>query len=200
MLNDLCCKICDYMIISNIISKQDKPLYAYGLCHAIISFGYIITTLIAGFFLGIGWHSILFLLFFVPLRIYGGGIHAKTPKRCFFMSTILIVSILLVMKTAPLTNSICMVGIALSSIGIFFLAPVTDNNKPITKEEKCHFKKITRCILVSEIVISVMAFVVDIPIIYISVFMAVCVLSVMLALGRIKNNCMEKNYLNNTTK
>lgn len=193
MLNKICNKICDYFISIEIIPQHNKQLYEYGLQHAVAMLAYIIFTIVVGVFLQITWHSIIFLLSFVPIRTYAGGFHSKSAGNCCVLSVILVIAILLVMKMIEIPLFICIAGITLSSICIILLAPVQDPNKPFTKKEKTYFRKKTRIFLFAEVIICILGFFFHRPIVYICIFVSLATISVMLILGKIKNHFVEKN-------
>jgi len=186
MLKFFCNKICEQLEKAEIITMQDKPLYLYGLYQGIIQLLNIIITFLIGFILDMPWHAVLFLLSYIPIRTYAGGFHAKTPSRCYISSIILVIAILLVMKEFLFSSFICIVGIIVSSIGIFLLAPVEDENKPFSEKEQIQFKKTTRTLLFAEIFFGIIALIFDFKIIYTCIFMSFVTLLVMLVLGKIK--------------
>lgn len=186
MLKYFCSKICEQLEKAEIITMQDKPLYLYGLYQGGIQLLNIIITFLSGFILDMPWHAVLFLLSYIPIRTYAGGFHAKTPTRCYISSIILVIAILLVMKEFLFSSFICIVGIIVSSIGIFLLAPVEDENKPFSEKEQIQFKKTTRTLLFAELFFVVIAFIFDFKIIYTCIFMSFVTLGVMLILGKIK--------------
>ncbi len=192
MLNLFCNRICDYFVKSQIIPESNKELYVYGLQQFLIMLLNIATTLLIGFIFGMIWQSLFYLLAYVPLRTYAGGYHAKTPVRCYFSSVLLIVLTLLIMKFVPWTFLSCWIGIALSGIFIFILAPVEDKNKPFTEKEAIYFKKKARMILLIEIFVGIIAFLFHFFMMDLCIFMCFATLTIMLVLGRIKNYILEQ--------
>lgn len=193
MIASLCNKICDYFVASQIIPEEDKPLYLYGLHQSIIMIANIAITLLIGYILGMMWHSLLYLLTYIPIRTYGGGFHAKTPLRCYCSSVILVIATLLAMKLIPWTPFICIIGITFSIVFIIILAPIEDKNKPFSAKEKTVFKKRTRIILFIEITLYIISLILHFSILYLCICMSLVTLSLMLILGRIKNYFLEKN-------
>lgn len=192
MLDKLCRKISNRFVAMGIIPEEDEALYLYGLQQGLTSLFYIILTILLGIFFGIVWHNILFLLFFMPIRIYGGGFHARTPKSCFFLSCAMILAISLILKYISLPAYLFAAIIAMTGILIFMLAPVSDANKPFTAKERRHFKKKTRFFLFLELAIGAIAFAAALPLLYTGIAVSLGTLSVMLILGILKNRSLEK--------
>lgn len=96
---------------------------------------------------------LLFMLCFVPLREYAGGIHVKSKWLCY-VSTILVFALVASGAYAPFIHGLRNVLLALlpvSSIALFVLAPQEDENKPASDTERRHFKKMARIILAAEL-------------------------------------------------
>jgi accessory gene regulator B len=104
------------------------------------------------------WLGLLFLTAFVPLRTYAGGYHARGYVSCYIGSCALITLLLLLLKYFVLGKNMTS-GIWLlffiSVPVIFLLAPLADENKPITEKEETAFRRRTRILLLIEIVMVV---------------------------------------------
>lgn len=145
-------KYVNMLIYNGIIENEDREIYAYGLKQGILVIINIIITILIGLSLNMVWESIIFMVSYVPLRIYAGAYHARTQLRCFWYSILLILSVLLTIKFIPWTNFIIL-GLALiSGTIIYLLAPVEDENKPLTESEVKAYRNRTRNILLLELV------------------------------------------------
>ena len=91
-------KIIDILIKHNTISSKDIDIYEYGLFVLWFNFIIIFSFLLQGIITSHFVFTILFLIFYLPLRIYLGGYHCKTPKRCFILSNIFYFTILILYK------------------------------------------------------------------------------------------------------
>jgi accessory gene regulator B len=133
--------------------------------------------------------TIVFTLGYIPLRIYAGGYHAKTPFRCWCLSNIILVVSLMIAQNAE-KYYITFGALSLIAVVILILLmPVKDIHKPFDRKK---YKKRGCAILAIEICLSVaftlmhcnqISFVLD------SVWI---LLSVMLILGFIKNNFIRE--------
>jgi len=89
MLHNIARSCTDYLLRYHTIQEQEVPVYLYGfelfwsttLCIACILF--------TGIFLGAFETALTFILFFVPVRIPGGGYHAKSYRNCFLLTNAL---------------------------------------------------------------------------------------------------------------
>jgi accessory gene regulator B len=143
--------ITNRLIENGTINAEDKEIYEYGLKHIAALFINIITTLIIGFIFGMVWQTILFMVSYIPLRSYAGGYHARTPLRCYILSIILTICVLLSIKYIPYNNMLLLIITFISGILIFMFAPVDTENKPLDDIETRVFKKRTRIILFLEV-------------------------------------------------
>jgi len=135
------------------ITAEDKEIYEYGLRHIANMFINVATTVLIGCIFNMIWHSLIFMISYIPLRSNAGGYHAKTPFRCYIFSVIMTVCFLLNVKYFPQNHILILILILISGITIFILAPIGDENKPLDGIEIKVFKKRTRIILFIEIVL-----------------------------------------------
>lgn len=131
------------------IDEDDKEIYLFGFYQGLILLLNIVTTLVIGIILNMFVESILFLIFFIPLRIFAGGYHAKTQLRCYVMSTITTVLILyLILFLQENMGVIIMAGYVLSLCVIWKLVPVQDKHKPLDSKEQIKYRKRVHKLLV----------------------------------------------------
>ena len=137
---------------SGVIKDKDHDLYLYAF-HALISYTCSFATM---FIIALLMHrfieSVIFILFFYPLRIYAGGFHEKTELRCYIISTIMFVGMILIdifgVPGIPVWTSCVLLVLSVSAV--FLKAPIESDNKPLSKEEWKKYKKIARIICIIE--------------------------------------------------
>lgn len=185
----------EFFLRKKIIEEEDIELYIYGLRQGAIMLLNILTTLALGCLLGMAWESMAYLFTYAPIRTYAGGFHAKTPLRCYLTSVILIIAVLLIIKYVVWTSFLCYAGLAAGSLLIYLLAPVEDKNKPFTPKEEVYFRKKARVLLVIEILLGVVFSALDFFILSACIVMSLNTLALMLILGKIKNNILEKREI-----
>ena len=150
-------KITDRLCSQDIIEDADKELYEYGFNMLLTVSLNIISTIIIGLLFGMVFESIAFLVAYIPLRSYAGGYHARTPLRCYIISLLLIVLILLTLK---LIGESVLALFVLSSIGTIIcvtMSPVEDVNKPLDEAEIKVYRKKAMIILAAEIIILIIS-------------------------------------------
>ncbi|MDR2590068.1 MAG: accessory gene regulator B family protein [Oscillospiraceae bacterium] len=129
---------------SGIINEEDIDIYVYGLEILLYSLFNIIAILITAAIYGYMLESIILVIVIIPLQAYGGGYHANTHLRCFLIMYIgwwLVVHLLQFINT-PISVILCL----LSVIVIFSLAPISNQNVPMSEKHRKKLRTIIRII------------------------------------------------------
>lgn len=79
------------MIKKGVIRNEDKELYMFGIDQLITIIINISITLGISILFDNLLPTLIFLISYIPLRSFAGGYHAKTERRCFIYSIILII-------------------------------------------------------------------------------------------------------------
>ncbi len=129
--------------------RRKEAVYTYGIEIILstmigISSILIVSGLLHEFKLGV-----IFLLVFAPLRVFTGGYHAVTYFRCFLISNISYLFLLLFNNIiyTKLPLEIWLILLVLSSYYIAIHAPVVNENQPIGENKKSRCKIMARNIL-----------------------------------------------------
>lgn len=93
---------------------------------------------------------LLFLILYLPLRIYAGGFHAKTKIGCYLISAFTFLFVVLYPADTTI-HFYHLVFPCISTCIIYYFSPVSATNKPLDDLEALHYKKMARKILFSEI-------------------------------------------------
>lgn len=183
-------RIAEALCKNGVVSKEDEPLYEFGLHEVEITFLNVITDLILGIILGIPFQCVLFLVIYIPIRRYAGGYHAKTELRCYAISTVLVLIALCTIRIVSdyIEHIVLFPIFLLSSLIIFLLAPVDSANKPIDAVEHLVFRQYSRWILVIHWGIAVVAEIISFGQMNTVIVCADTLLAVMLILGVGKNH------------
>lgn len=171
------------------VDDEDKEIYLFGFYQGLIFLLNLVTALLTGIILDMFLESVLFLICFIPLRVFAGGYHAKTQFRCYVMSTTATVIILYLV--AFLQENMGVEAIALYIIAsciIWKLAPVQDKNKPLDLDEKRKYRKRVHSLLIMISCISGCLYFWGNHVVPAVVVSAVCQLSIILIWGKLKNN------------
>lgn len=152
--------------------------------------------MIIGITLNMFVESILFLLCFIPLRIFAGGYHAQKQLRCYMMSTITTICILYLIAFLQENINIVEIGIyIISTYTIWQLVPVPDKNKPLELYEQNKYRRKVHTILSIEMFVFVCTVLGGQKMIPAVIYGTFCLLAVILILGKWKNNggrCLSK--------
>ncbi len=141
--------------------KETLKLYEYAIYIVLSAILHIVTIIILGVCFNMLIESIVFYGSFISIRKFAGGYHAKTPTRCYLFS---IISSIIILSLIALINSInsCVVMIVLTVIElfcvvlIFMMPPLDTENKPLNRNEKKVYKKITCIISISVFLLSLL--------------------------------------------
>lgn len=138
-------KITSYLIKKETIDADDYELYQYAFETIVALIIQLSIILIIGFTLNRFTETLLFLVFYCPIRQFSGGFHAENYRRCLlaFMILYLINTNVLEKIIEQRLNLLMIVVTFISFIGIYFLAPQEHRNVPLTAEEKKRYKRIT---------------------------------------------------------
>ncbi len=173
--------------------KSDNyELFVFGINQGFNMLLNILTALVVGLLFNQVIQLIVYMLVYIPLRIYAGGFHAKTPFRCWIISTLTLLLVLAVMKYVHLKFYIFVAITLLSVVVIVIFSPVEDKNKPLDEFEKKVYKKRCLYVLVSEVVIYILLKFFQINTLSMCFEMVWITLCIMLILGKIKNHFIGK--------
>jgi accessory gene regulator B len=189
-------RIVDWWIAKGIVSPQEKEIYAYGLNEGLVTVGNMITSIVISILFKLFWLNILYLICYIPLRSYAGGIHAKTHLRCYYSSILLNIVVLVLLKYLPINSilGLCIILI-IAGLTIIFLSPVEDKNKPFDKKEYTVFKKRARLILLVEIIAFAVILYFGLYQIAYTIAISLAMLAIMLVLGKIKNRVVDNKVV-----
>ena len=184
--NNLVNKLIEY----NLIKSQDKEIYTYGIKQMLFLILNILTILILGIVFNKAFEFILFMLTYIPIRIYAGGYHAKNHIRCYIF--LILICIIYILNIALHINSVITTFfVIISSIIIFVLAPIEDINKSLDNEEKIIYIKRT----IRNLIVIISIYFVSLYFNLIDIMLCVCIFlfcnAIMLILGKIKNNFLH---------
>ncbi|MGN9165753.1 accessory gene regulator ArgB-like protein [Tissierellaceae bacterium HCP3S3_D8] len=179
-------KMTSYFVINGIIEDEERDIYSYGLHQGLLIIINIMTAMLIGFIFKGLWEVIIFMMAYIPLRIYGGGYHAKTELRCYFFSVALIVISLLLIRSIPIVKFTVLAIASISGVIVYVLAPVEDKNKPLDDIENKVYKRRTRIILAIEILAVLVLYILGFKEASLVISVAILMLSLMMIGGRLK--------------
>lgn len=184
--------IVKWMLNSQIIEENKAVICRWGISHILDTAFNIATFLIIGILFNMPVETIVFTLGYIPLRIYAGGYHAKTPFRCWCLSNIILAVSLVIVQNAEKYYIAFGILSLIAVMGLIILMPVEDLHKPLDENDRKKYKKRGVAILAVEICISVVFTLLHHSKISLVLSSIWVLLSVMLILGVIKNNLIKK--------
>lgn len=177
------------------LETERDEIIQYGIEREKIILVSIAIILGLGCVFDIFYLSIIFSLAFCALRRYAGGYHAKTQKRCYVISLIILIMSFIIMKyISKLDHVEGLILLMAFCCGIIWhFAPIENKNKSLDELEQKKFQYETRKILVIESIISLIAYVFDSEMIFIAISIAIVVACIVVVVGIIQIRIQSNN-------
>ncbi|MEG1584998.1 MAG: accessory gene regulator B family protein, partial [Anaerovorax sp.] len=139
-----------------IITQEDEELYAYAYRLLLSVLMSAVSFLLLGALFQRFLPTVFFIAAFPILRTFAGGIHASSYGKCYVYSLLFYALVIILCNLAVKSGKILdTFAIFLLSVSIIMLlAPVEDRNKPLSSQEFKRYRRITRIILLVEVVVA----------------------------------------------
>ncbi len=187
----------DFQCRKGRLSEEQRKLYVYAYNLLISRAVVYVLLLLAGLLLGNLKEMALFLLAFIPLRQYAGGVHFEGAGNCIAASSILICLSGQYLKYYPeIPLPLFFVWIAAAFI-IIVLAPVGCAYKKLVPIEQKVYKRRTRITFCIECAVLMVSYFMDCIWISKGIMLAQAVLAVSIMLGWIKENFFKHGVSKN---
>ncbi len=194
-------KVCEKLLRDKVIQEEEKDIIQYGLHQGGMLFVNICTLMIVCTTIGCATQGFWFLVYFWPLRIYAGGYHADTEKKCYFLSTFSEIAIFLIAHFFDFTRGIEIILITLTLMVIIFLmTPQDTENRRLSDKEKTVYKKKVNKVLVFHVISFVMMYLIDKKEIWEIILLSQALMAFILIIGHMKEILKSKENENATTK
>lgn len=131
MVQEMARKTASKMADQSVIEFQKIHIYAYGLELLYSSLSGVVALIVISAIFGKPLLWIPYLAGFVPLRLSGGGYHAKTHFHCIFAFSLIYSLILLTAKLRTLPVNAWLIACLGNFIFILLFSPVAAPNKPL---------------------------------------------------------------------
>lgn len=120
----------------NIVDSEEREVYIYGTELLLSTITGVLVLIIVSACTGMYFHWFPYLSGFIPLRLLGGGYHAKSHKDCIltFTSTYLI-CIVLIKYYQSVKSSVVFFSFTCFLI-IMLFSPVEAHNKELSKSRR----------------------------------------------------------------
>lgn len=149
MLHKFADKSAEILLYDNGNAKYEKEVYVYGIEIITSTMINLLSILILALMMGDVKTGVIFLLFFIPLRLFAGGYHADTYGKCFVIgnvSYIILHGLYIVFSRYLVSGRFLLLGI-LCMYYIFLHAPVINENQPISMEKQKVNRKMVKIFL-----------------------------------------------------
>lgn len=184
----------DFQCRKGRLSEEQRKLYVYAYNLLISRVVVYVLLLLAGLLLGNLKEMALFLLAFIPLRQYAGGVHFEGAGNCIAASSILIcLSGQYLKYYHGISLPLFFMWIAAACI-IIALAPVGCDNKKLVPIEQKVYKRRTRIVFCIECVAFMVSYFMNCIWISKGIILAQTVLAVSIILGWIKENLIQSGF------
>lgn len=145
-----------FILIKNtMLDIQDREIYVYGM--ETILMNVILLTFISAisFFYNGFIHLMCFYVFFLPLRMFAGGYHAKRSENCFVLTIVVYAVTLLIAKSwlNLYRNKIMILLSVVAGIVIICWAPLKNPHHLLSEKQYSRNKKIVYGIIICDFII-----------------------------------------------
>lgn len=139
-----------------IIEKEKTAVYIYGIELFFSTMTNVLSILIISLIVNKVYLGIIFILYFMPIRLFCGGYHAKTFASCFIITNSLFIIIALVSLEPYFIDIKLMISIFLYFFSLFYIyfnAPILHGDQKIKPEKIIKNRKGAKTIIIIEIFI-----------------------------------------------
>lgn len=195
MIESMSQKLVQWQIAKNIILDKDRSVYEYSY---IVLIGEIITVLITCIIAAVFRYPILFvfMIAYIPLRIYAGGYHADSSERCMVFSAITLIAVCMIGKYSYAVDRMgltILLEVTADAV-VIWLSPVEDQNKPLDRQETKKYRKYVYVLLLAEITVAIFFYLIKWQEASFMLMLTHLVMAVMLILGKLKNHELAKAH------
>lgn len=177
-----------------ITSESNRDVYLFGMHQILLLLINLMSMTAIGILFHQLWQCLLYMVLFIPLRIYAGGFHACSPYRCYFYSIGCIIIAMLLVRFDCLGFLFCGILSTFCGIVIFLLAPVEDHNKPLEDVEIIHYRVRTQIVLVVEGMLLIVFESLDWRTGTVSITLAFSTMCLLLLIGKAKNILRKERF------
>lgn len=176
----------DFLVQNSCIREEDKTLYHFGMTQGLFMLLNLATTLLLGWFFGLVWQGLIFTLAYLTLRSYSGGYHAKTPCRCYFLSSLITTAFFVFINVGQdWPRSIFLFAVIMASLLIVVFSPLESTIKPLDPTEKKVYKERSLLTLALQLTVAYIFSRLGKEIAASSVLLAIIFVGAMLLLGKV---------------
>lgn len=140
-----------FLATQGIIEEADQEIYYYGFKVLLFNAVCILSVMAIGLFWGLLPETVCFLIGFFGMRLYAGGYHAATEKRCyglFVMTHLLVCEYISIFPSVNIV--VWSIILCFCVVSVLKFAPIGDKNDLENETEQfAVFRR--RCLLICSV-------------------------------------------------
>lgn len=187
-------KIVQYVDEAYSLSENERELLKFGIESSLEIGINILASIVLLYIINMIPEGLFFFCVFIPIRMYSGGYHADTYIRCFMLSMVSLLGVMILGSKIYIAWETALITITVQIVIIWRIAPVINAERPVSRREyQCFSDKLKKVLVLVEMIAVILV------ILKRQRFMNTLVLSLLLiiitlVIGRIKySDCqMEK--------
>lgn len=149
-----------YLSKKKILNQENRAIYEYAIEVILLNFSILVMLLLISIFWGQQLFFVCYVIFFVPLRVFSGGYHAKKSETCFGLSVALYVLAMMLSEYKWLVYNVIMSVVAIIMMFVIFLcSPIENVNHPLAEMQRRRNKMIVRIIILSDVALFVVLYI-----------------------------------------
>ena len=141
------------LLYYHLVDQEEIDIYKFGLECCLLKTVHYITYCLIALVCDCFWEFLIFIISYIILRKYAGGVHANTRMGCLIISNLFLSGVLIVGQRIEKCALLSILSI-LSLLVIILFAHVDNPNRVLSYIEKKKFRKKAIFISLLEIVIS----------------------------------------------
>lgn len=134
-------RLSKWLYVQGAIEERDMELYEYGAYVLFINVSPLLLSLIIGSIMGLTINGLIFIIPFILIRKFSGGVHAKRADVCFVLSVVIISLGIYLTKEIILGIPLHIIMIC-SAISLILLSPIDSENRRLSVKEKRIYRNI----------------------------------------------------------
>jgi accessory gene regulator B len=187
MFSRLSERITDNLVKQGTVDRDEREVYLFGVQQGMFTLFNIATTVAVGLMLDVLWQILIFTVALIALKSYAGGYHAKTPLRCYFLSTMLTISVSFLIRYVVLHTFVYAGLLILAGTIIIVLSPIDSENKPLDDAEKKIYRKRAVAITATQIFAAIVLLYFNLQSVAVCIVWNLVAVSLMMIMGRLFN-------------
>lgn len=141
-----------------VIHDDQKNIYVYGFVLFWSTLSCIVSILFISFLFGYLSSAVIFLLFFMPIRMVAGGYHAKSCEACFIWTNSIAILCVMVSKCLWYIDnvrgfSLLWITLLFSFVYIWSTAPINMGKRSVDMDRILKNRKYAHLIIIIELLL-----------------------------------------------